>query len=308
MKRTKLFLFFLLFIISTNLRATDKSPEEYKTAINSYNQKKYNAARKQFSRVIKKYPEWTSSSRIYIARCWSKTGKHKKSIEELELLLEEAPGDELVVVRELGKLGSMESLDKLKELIKTSKVKEIREKAAALIGKVSRKIDPGEINRHIDFMIEVLKIEPEMEVAKEISCSIYRMGKVNADKLIKIYKRADKFLKKKLLFLISKYDDEDLIMTLQEESEKPVCVIKNYILWALAKMDPYRFAKLYKGKLKKKEDSYILYGEDFKIELFKPSLKREKVDEFESLIGKSVTIYGVEVEDGVIYTDFFKSK
>lgn len=332
-EKIKLLLILSVVVLTSNLQGSDEEQHRYKNeityveqeefnegsreyedAVNSYNQGEYKASKKKFKEVIKKYSgtKWAYSARLYIARCWNKIGNHKKSVEELQSIMEEPDRNKFipagVIIEELGKVKNILALDKLKDLLKNSKIKDIRKKSAEVIGKVTGKIDLKEINKHVDFMVEALRLEPEMEVAREISRSIYKMGRVNSDKLIKMYKNADGFLKKKLLLLISKYDDEDLIMAMQEESEKARGIIMNYVSWALAKMDPYRFARLYRGKLKKEEDKYILHGNDFKVELFKPSLKRQEIDEFESLIGKKVTVYGVEVEGGVIYTDFFKSK
>ncbi len=313
-RKVKILVMILLSLYAMVAVSIAGEPEAYRQAVDSYSQKEYKKARKYFNEVIKKYSEteWEYPSRLYIARCWREEGNLKKAFKGIEPLLDNLSRLKILspefVIEELGKIGSKDSLNKLKELVKTSKIKEIRIKSSEIIGKIARKAEPDDINVNIDYMLEILKAEPEMEVAKAVSIAIHEMGIIESSRLLRLYNRADKFLKKKLLLLISGYDDEDLIMALQEETESESSIVVNYISWALAKMDPYRFAILYKGKLKRYENKYILHGDKYKVELLSPSLRRGEKEELNILVGKKVTLYGVKINEGVIYTDLFKSK
>ncbi|MFH1416336.1 MAG: hypothetical protein ABIH89_09670 [Elusimicrobiota bacterium] len=287
---------------------------EFTAGVELYNEGEYKKAGKKFKNIIKEHPEteWAYRSRIYQVRILHSNDNISKAIQEIGAIIDEMGNSRFFspseVIAELKEFSSPDAMEKLKELLRHSKITELRQNAAQAIGRAAKSIDPDSITRHIDFMVEALETEPKMEVAKEISKAIYNMGSIKSAKLISMYKRADVFLKKKLLYLISMYDDEDLIMALQEESDSTSSIVKNYVSWALANMDPYRFARLYRGKLKKEEDAYILRGQGFRYELLRPSLKREETPELEALVGRNITLYGVETDEGIIYTNFFESK
>ncbi|MFC2061794.1 hypothetical protein ACFLUV_04710 [Elusimicrobiota bacterium] len=304
-------LLILLLLLPAIIQGEEDIPQIYSQAVGLYEEGNYKEAKKLFNKSAKEYSDtsWQYYSRIYIAKCWSKLGKKEKAFDELNKLLEEISVNELNIyasaMEELSDLGESKAINRIKELLSNSPVKDVRKKAAQLLGNV-KEID---LKEHLQFLLDSLKFEKEQDIVKEISDSIYRLGSVDTDKVINMYKKADRALKEKLLYLFSKYDDEDMIMTLQEESERAAFSIKNYISWALATMDPYRFASSFKGKLKKEEDGgYILYSVNSKLKLYSPSLKQETTPEFEELVGKMITVYGVETEGGIIYTEVFQTK
>jgi hypothetical protein len=308
----------ILFIAVSFLPAASGKPDKYVRAVEAYKKEKHKEAIKGFKSVIKKYPatKWEYYSRLYTARCWRKTGDDKKALKELQILLKKTydgiSGEKDAVIEEIGKVANTKAVHKLKELLKSSKVPQVRKKAAQVIADINARSGIGKIRP--DFMFDVLKSETEIEVSKEISRAIYKMGDVGVDKLIKIYRKADSAFKKKLLYLMSQYEDEDLIMALQNDVGKSQFrYIKNYISWALAKMDPYRFAVKYKGKLRKEpfedqEERYYIYTRSGKFEILEPSQKSSTDVELEKLNDREVYLYGVEKENGIIYTEVFATR
>ncbi|MBN2406811.1 MAG: hypothetical protein JXJ19_03840 [Elusimicrobia bacterium] len=280
--------------------------------MNLYDKGEYPGAKKLFIKLSKEYgvdSEKGISSRVYIARCWNKAGDKDRALKELESLMEDIREKDIMprleLLDELVAVGGEKASVMIRPMLRDSPYGEIRKKAAELMASMPRP-DPSVLKENMDIMLEALRMEPELDVARGISVSINKMGKVSIDKLRDMYGRADSFLKQKLLYLIAEYNEEELIMVLQDESERAPKVISGYISWALGKMDPYRFASSMKGKLKKEGDAYILYMGTEKVELFGPALQREKNDELESYVGKDIVVYGIEKEEGVIYTDIFR--
>lgn len=318
MLRKKIIILCVFFSGSIGAFAAEKElPENYLKAAEYFENEEYNNAKKLFKKVLKDdiSNELSFKTRIYIIRCYRLTKNIEKALKDLDDIIDEGLGnignniaertDE--IIKELDEFKETQVIDRLEKISRESKIPEIRKTALKKIGEFAEKGRIDNIETHINFMIDSLRMEREIEVAKTISQTIYKLGEVNSRKLIRMYKKADTFYKKKLLYLISKYDDEDLIMALQEEAERTKSSILHYISWALAKMDPYRFAALYRGKLKKDGDRYILHTENAKIELFKPSLKRIKIDALEVFVTKRIIVYGVEIDNGIIFTEVFES-
>jgi len=306
MKKILQFLIIINLFIPGLLSANEE-PQEYSAALNLFQNEKYVKSIKGFEKVIKKYPdtEWSFKAHIYTARAYLKTGRKEKAVELLKERLENAAAAEqkMQALEELAETASENALDLLKSVLKKSRIKELRKKAADEIANMLN--NPKEdVSKLTGFLFGVLKNETETEVAKSVSSAIYKTGKVKIQELKRIYKNADKAYKKKLLYLISKYDDEDLVMMLQDENSRSGNSIRKYISWALAKMDPYRFAQSFSGKIKKENEEYFLYGKNFRKKLMDPSAKQD-AEELEEFNGQKVIVYGIDAEDGIIYTDIF---
>jgi len=300
------------YSVSDSTAVHEEMLPEYVKALDLYAEEDDKQAKKILKRIIKDMPEtqWEYRARLLMAKIMSRSGDMKKALRQIDIILQDHTGldcfDGGDIVRRLGDMGDRLALKKIRDILSNSKINAMRSEAARIIGKVAKKIEPERLRENADFLVEALDSEREMAVSREIARSIYRLGKLRADEIMRIYADANDYFKKKLLLLISMYDDEDMIMSLQQDAERSRSVLMNYVKWALAKMDPYRFARSFRGRLRKEKDAYMLYSGGSALELLGPSMERKYIDILEQLIGKVITIYGIQVDEGIIFTDIYQ--
>jgi hypothetical protein len=298
----------------STLSVREAVPAAYKEAKSSFDSKDYKTARKQLKRLIKDMTgtQWEYRARLLMSRSWKIAGNIKKAVSELDTIFDagfvKTGIPEVDIIDEFGGIHDALAAKRLKEILVTSQDTVLRSRAVFVLAGLVKKMGPEYMKENIDFLIKALDAEAEMGVAREIVRSIYSLGRLRADQLMDIYENADGLFRKKLLLLISMYDDEDMIMTLQQDIERSGNALMNYVKWALARMDPYRFAGSFSGRLRKEEGAYLLYSGSSVRELLGPSLKRKHLEDLEHLIGKVINIYGVEVEEGIIFTDIYRSR
>ncbi|MFW6134044.1 MAG: tetratricopeptide repeat protein [Elusimicrobiota bacterium] len=308
--------FLILFLYVSFVSGENKNySERYFEAVNQYNKGDYKQAKGIFKEIadVSSDTKWKWKAKIYIVKCLNHTGHPKKAFRELEDILKQEQTlrylstDEIIKV--LSSIKHPDALNMMKNFINNSESKNIRKKACELIveyknleDKYSRKYNISE------FLLQRLKTESDLEVAETMADSIFKLGQIKADTLINIYTKSSKKVMKRLLLLISKYDDEILVRLLQRESEKAQGVLRKYIKWALAKMDPYRFAQSFSGRLKVVDKQYYVRGYGINERLIRPEMIERDRKNLEKLVGKKITVYGAKTEGGLIYTDIYVQK
>ncbi len=232
-----------------NLPAEDRSaPEDFNQAVELYNRQDYKKSFNLFKKVKESNTplKWKYLSKYYIAKGKVKIGKLKDSVNRLtELILSSdtfkyiAPSE---ILGSLADIKNAEAIVALKDILKNSDITKVRNSAAKHLARISKETDSR--TQVTEYLLNILKSETEIEVAKTVSEAISELGHISAEKLIAIYKKGNDFTKRNILLLISKQDDEDLIMALQDDVGRSSGSVKNYILWALIKMDTYRFGDM----------------------------------------------------------------
>ncbi len=309
----------LVLSVSFNLAAEknkifDKNaPGDYRQAEELYNRQDYKKSLNLFEKVKESNTplKWKYLSKYYIAKGKVKIGKLKDSVNRLtELILSSDTFKYIASSEILGSLADIknaEAIVALKDILKNSDITKVRNSAAKHLTRISKETDSR--TQVTEYLLNILKSETEIEVAKTVSEAISELGHISAEKLIAIYKKGNDFTKRNILLLISKQDDEDLIMALQDDVGRSSGSVKNYILWALIKMDTYRFGDMFRGKLIFEDDNYYIKISGQKVLLITPFGNRESLEkELSGLKGRDVILYGKEVREGIIYSDCFEDK
>jgi hypothetical protein len=289
----------IILALTFSLKAAkSNAPESYNRAMELYGRQEYKKALKLFERVTE------SNAPV----------KWRYLLTELiynpEIFKYIKPS---VIVGNLADIKNSHSISNLKGILKKSKITEVRKSAAENLARLAHTNKENGIAEDIsNYMFTILKTESETEVAKSVSEAITKIGRINADKLIDAYRAGNDFTKQKILLLISKQEDEDLVMALQNDIGSSSKTVKNYILWALCKIDPYRFGDMFKGKLTAVDGNYYIRSGGRRLTVIvltgKDAGEDKKDKELSGFKDKYVVLYGKETEEGIIYADCFEDR
>ncbi|MDA3792495.1 MAG: hypothetical protein PF545_02415 [Elusimicrobia bacterium] len=314
----------IILALTFSLKAAkSNAPESYNRAMELYGRQEYKKALKLFERVTESNApvKWRYLSKYYIAKGKVKTGKLEESVNILTELIYKPEIFKYikpsVIVGNLADIKNSHSISNLKGILKKSKITEVRKSAAENLARLAHTNKENGIAEDIsNYMFTILKTESETEVAKSVSEAITKIGRINADKLIDAYRAGNDFTKQKILLLISKQEDEDLVMALQNDIGSSSKTVKNYILWALCKIDPYRFGDMFKGKLTAVDGNYYIRSGGRRLTVIvltgkdagEDAGEDKKDKELSGFKDKYVVLYGKETEEGIIYADCFEDK
>ena len=219
-----------------------------------YNSGNYLIALKQFNGFINSYPnsELIGQASLYIARCDINSGEMEEAIRTYMLIIESNFNRDTKIdaIRYMGKINSPGIKKYLENLLSTSDIK-IRAVVAETLGTIGNKSTASKL-------LHALEKEREPDIQEKLLLSISNLGRnlLNFKTLTTLFKTDTEDLKINLVKFMSSIKKNYTVKFLQEQLNISSSGLKPYIIWSLARIDPYLYGLRLEGTLVREESSW----------------------------------------------------
>jgi len=273
----------------------------FRRAEEVYNSGNYLIAAQQFRSFIERFPESSLvvKAKFYVASCQKKSGESDEALMTYVSIIESGADKEdiLAAIEEVGNLRSIQAREYLEKKISHSDI-QMRGAVALALGKVGNK-------KTVQKMMEVLKGEKESLIQKDLLDAISSIGPQLAklSSLKEHCRKGSEDLKINIVKLMSNIRKNEVVTFLSDELKKSSETVSPYIVWALARIDPYRYGVRIEGIIEREKNSYFIASKNaLRFELVSPSEKTDRLKEF---VNKPVILFGGEYNGKVLYTHIY---
>jgi len=273
----------------------------FRRAEEVYNSGNYLIAAQQFRSFIERFPESSLvvKAKFYVASCQKKSGESDEALMTYVSIIESGADKEdiLAAIEEVGNLRSIQAREYLEKKLSHSDI-QMRGAVALALGKVGNK-------KTVQKMMEVLKGEKESLIQKDLLDAISSIGPQLAklSSLKELFRKGSEDLKINIVKLMSNIRKNEVVTFLSDELKKSSETVSPYIVWALARIDPYRYGVRIEGIIEREKNSYFIVSKNaLRFELVSPSEKTDRLKEF---VNKPVILFGGEYNGKVLYTHIY---
>ncbi len=293
-------------LIGANEAHSEALPGEkraLKRAVDVYNSGNFLIALKRFQGFIKNFPDSESAVKVklHIASCHEKSGELDNAVRTYISIIENRCDKEdiLSAAVSLGKTNNKIARKYLEEKLLTRNIP-VRAAVAEALGIIGN-------NSTANKMMTVLKNEREKNIQEKLLSSITNikgMG-ISVRSLTSLFKKGGEDLKISIVKILSLMKKNSVIKFLRKQLGTSSARLKPYIIWALARIDPYLYGVRLEGTIRKEEDSSWWLVQDKtgkKYELKKPDINEPIPDkELKEFNDKKVILFGGNYQDRILY-------
>jgi len=281
----------------------------FRQAVELYDSGNFLIAMSNLQKFVETYPksDLVQKAKLYIASCHKREGNVEEATKIYIYLIENS-GDRAIVseaMLSLARTGTKEASKYIETKLNSEDgfMRELCAESLAVTG------NPGIAKK----MFKALEKETIPSIQEKILSSISKINKdtVTVNALKGMFLKGSENLKISIVKFFSTLKNNTAAAFLKEQIAASSEKIKPYVLWALAKIDPYTYGTRIEGRITCKAGKWWIVDSVLKTrtQVVLPDMTGiipgYELKEFEN---KEVTLFGAECDSKIIYTDIYNRK